>query len=171
MTRKIKDLTPQEVLALAIRIEQANALRLRNFAFAFQNYDKEVSERFEELAAEEDSHEKWLRTRFAKMFKGPLPPAEDLDVEGMAEVTEWDDSEYLVFDSLRADHVYHLAMKAEKKAESFYQRAKRSTKDKGLAKLFEELAEMEAGHTGWLAEKIEARPITGMRKILYRLKP
>ncbi len=171
MTRKIKDLTPQEVLALAIRIEQANALRLRNFAFAFQNYDKNVSGQFEELAGEEDSHEKWLQARYKKMFKGPLPLVDDLEVEGIADAMEWDDSEYLVFDSLRADHVYHLAMKAEKKAKSFYEKAQKTTKDKGLAKLFEELAQMEEGHTGWLAEKIEARPVTGVRKMLYLLKP
>ena len=171
MTRKIEDLTPQEILALAIRIEQANALRLRNFAFAFQNHDPEISKRFEALAAEEDQHENWLQTRFKNLFKKPLPPVDDLDWGEMADAIEWDDSEYLVFDNLTADHIYHLAMKAEGRAMAFYQRAQKAAKDKRLAKLFGELAEMEKNHTGWLAEKIEERPLGPVRRVLGLLRP
>ena len=166
MARKIKDLTPREVLALAVRLEQANALRLRNFALAFQKQDPGTSARFDQLAREEDLHEEWLQAKYRKMFGSAVPPAENLDVEGLEKALEWDDADYGALEGSRGDRVFRQALEAEQKARNFYLKAKRSAKSKALAKLFAELAEMEQGHTGWLAEKIEAQPVTGFRKVL-----
>jgi rubrerythrin len=165
MTRKIKDLSPKEVLALAIHVEQANGRRLRNFAHAFDGYDQVVADKFNELAAEEDLHEKWLQEKYKKMFKDPLPDVREFDVEEVVEAVEWDDSEHMIFDSLKAENVFQLALNAETGARGFYlQAAQVVAKDKELAKLFQELSGMEDEHVGWLKKHIQDPPEDGKKK-------
>lgn len=156
MTRKIKDLSPEEILALAIHVEQANGRRLRNFAHAFDGYDQAVADKFTDLASEEDLHEKWLQEKFKKMFKGPLPEVREFDVEEVIEAVEWDDSEHQIFDSLKADDVFKLALNAETSARTFYEKAALAVrKDKELTKLFKELSGMEDDHAVWLKKRIQ----------------
>ncbi|HJT24874.1 MAG TPA: ferritin family protein [bacterium] len=154
MTRKINELSPKEILALAIHIEQANKNRLRNFAHAFSGYDQEVEGKFNELAEEEGFHEAWLQQKFEKMFKGPVPKVTEFDVEEVVEAVEWDDSEHQIFDSLKAENVYRLALDAENGARNFYQVAIKTVKEKSLVKLFKELAGMENDHVEWLKKRI-----------------
>lgn len=154
MTRKISELSPKEVLALAIHIEQANKKRLLNFANAFTGYDDQVEKKFNELAEEEGLHEAWLQQKFKKMFKGSVPKVTEFDVEEVVEAVEWDDSEHQIFDSLKAENVFRLALDAENAARNFYQVAIRTVKDKSLTKLFKELAGMENDHVEWLKKHI-----------------
>ena len=156
MTRKIQELSPKEALALAIHVEQANGRRLKNFAHAFDGYDQTVADKFIELAAEEELHEKWLQEKFKKLFEGPLPDVREFDVEEVIEAVEWDDSEHQIFDSLKADDVFKLALEAEDSAKAFYQKAAQVvSKEKELAKLFGELSAMEDDHAGWLKKRIQ----------------
>lgn len=164
MTRKISELSSKEVLALAIHIEVANKNRLRNFAHAFTGYDDDVEQKFNELAEEEGMHESWLQQKFKKMFKGPVPKVGEFDVEEVVEAVEWDDSEHLIFDSLKAENVYRLALDAENGARNFYQVAVKTVKDKSLIKLFKELAGMEDDHVGWLKKKLGISAPKGKKK-------
>ncbi len=155
MTRKISELSPKEVLALAVRIEQANGKLMRNFAGAFLSYDKNAAEKFLELAEEEDLHEAWLTEKFKRRFKGLIPPINEFDVEGVKEVIEWDEPKSLIVDGVEADKVYQLALEAENRARLFYQEAGTVAADKSLMLLFRQLAKMENDHAGWLEEKIQ----------------
>ncbi|HEY5037986.1 MAG TPA: ferritin family protein [bacterium] len=155
MTRKLEELTPKEVLALAISIEQSNGKALHNFAEMFDGYDQEVSKNFEEMSVEEGHHEQLLLQKFKKLFKGPIPEITNFDVEEVVEAIDLDDSEHLIFDSLKAKQVYQLAYEAEKRARSFYEKAMKTVKNKELASLFKELAEMEGDHATWLEIKIK----------------
>jgi rubrerythrin len=155
MIRKLQDLSPKEMLALAISIEQSNQKALRNFSGMFDGYDSEVSRNFEEMAVEEGRHEDILQQKFEKKFKGPVPEITNFDVEEVVEAVDMDDSEHLIFDSLKARQVYQLAYEAEKRAKSFYEKAVKTVKDQELASLFKELAAMEGDHAAWLEKKIK----------------
>jgi rubrerythrin len=154
MSRTLETLSPKEVLALAIHVEQANATRFRTFADVFQGYDAEVANRFLELAAEEDHHEALLAAQFQKSFGGSLPPLEQVDISDVVEAVDLDDGEPLIFDTLKPRHVYELALKAELGAQDFYRKAIAKAGDPALAALYRELAEMETGHASFLEEKL-----------------
>lgn len=154
MTRKIEELAPKEVLALAISIEQANQKALRNFSEMFEGYDTEVSRNFEEMAVEEASHEEMLQQMFKKKYKGTAPKVDSFDIEGVVEAVDLDDSEFLIFDSFKAQQVYQTCWEAERRAKEFYLKAMKSVKDVELVKLFNRLAEMEEEHAGWLEKKL-----------------
>ena len=155
MTRKLEDLSPKEMLALAISIEQSNQKALHNFSEMFNGYDDEVSKNFAEMSVEEGRHEQILLAKFKKMFKGPVPEISNFDVEEVVEAIDFDDSEHLIFDSLKAKQVYQLAYEAEKRAKAFYEKAMKSVKNKEMAVLFKELAAMEGDHAKWLENKIK----------------
>ncbi len=155
MKRKLQDLSPKEVLALAISIERSNQKALHNFSEMFDGYDDEVSRNFEEMSQEESSHEELLQSKFQKLFKGPVPEVDNFDVEEVVEAFDMDDSEHLIFDSLKAKQVYQLAYEAEKRAKSFYEKAMKTVNDKELASLFKDLAALEGDHASWLEKKIK----------------
>ena len=154
MKRKIEELQPQELLALAIAIEQANQKTLRGYAEMFAGRDEEVSKNFEEMSEEEARHEEYLQQKFAKMFKGPLPAVEHFDMDEVMEKVDLDDSEHLILDSHHPQRVFLQVLEAEKKAKDFYLVASRTVKDHVLANLFHELAEMEGDHAEWLEMKL-----------------
>jgi len=154
LTRKISELSPKEVLALAIHIESANKIRLQNFANAFSGYDGDVAEKFNELAEEEGLHEAWLRQKFKALFKGAVPKIDQSDIQEVVEAVDWDESEQQIFDSLKAENVYRMALDAENEARNFYQVAIKTVKNPSLAKLFKELAGMENDHVEWLKKRI-----------------
>jgi rubrerythrin len=154
MSRTFESLSPMEVLALAIHLEQSNSRRFRTFAEVFQGYDPEVAKRFEELAAEEDLHEQLLDAQFRKSFGGALPPLDQVDIADVVEAVDLDDGEHLIFDTLKPRRVYELALKAELGAQDFYRRAIEKAGDATLAALYRQLAEMETGHASFLEEKL-----------------
>ena len=154
MTRKIEELEPKEVLALAISIEQANQKALRNFSEMFDGYDAEVSRNFEEMALEEARHEEMLQQMFKKKYKGPVPAMDSFAIEGVVEAVDLDDSEFLIFDSFKAQQVYQACWGAERRARDFYLKAMKSVKDVEMANLFHDLAEMEEEHSDWLEKKL-----------------
>src|SRR5579859_7063230 len=155
MTRKLQDLSPKEVLSLAIYIEQSNQKALRNFSEMFDGYDDKVSKNFEEMAVEEGRHEEILQQKFKKMFKGSVPEVTNFEVDEVVEAFDMDDSEHLIFDSLKAKHVYQLAYEAEKRAKNFYEKAAQTVKDKEIAAKFKDLAALEGDHAAWLEDKIK----------------
>lgn len=154
MSRSFESLSPLEVLALAVNVEQANARRFRAFADVFQGYDAAVAARFQELAVEEDEHESLLTAQFRKRFGDVIPVVEEVEVEGVIESVDVDDAEHLIFASLEPTRVYELALRAERGAQEFYKRAMAESTDEALSTLYRELAEMEDDHAAWLETKL-----------------
>ncbi|HUO56790.1 MAG TPA: ferritin family protein [bacterium] len=153
MKRKIQDLSPQELFALAIFIEQTNQKILREYAEAFDGYDEEVAKNFEEMSEEESRHEEFLRQKYGKMFKEPIPPLRNFDVD---EVVGSVGLEGLGghFGSYQANQILQMARLAEQKAKQFYVDASKTVKDHVLANIFHEFAEMEGDHAEWLELKL-----------------
>ncbi len=154
MTRPFESLSSREVLALAIHVERANAERFRTFAYVFRKYDEEVAARFEELALEEERHEEILLGWFHARFGKEIPQVREVDVKGVIESVDMDESEHLIFDSLEPKRVYELAHGAEVGARRFYLDAAKLSSDPDLADLYQELAVLEEGHASWLEEKL-----------------
>jgi rubrerythrin len=170
MSRTFESLSPLEVLALAVNVEQANARRFRAFADVFQGYDAAVAARFQELAVEEDEHESLLTAQFRKRFGEVIPVVDEVEVEGVIESVDVDDAEHLIFSSLEPTRVYELALRAERGAQEFYKRAMARTTDEALSTLYRELAEMEDDHAGWLEEKLRTLGTAG-KDVSKRAKP
>lgn len=157
MTRPVESLKPVEVVALAIHVERANASRLRAFRDAFRGYDDAVAARFGELAAEEDQHEALLVARFRTQFGHEIPRVDEAEVDGVIESVDLDDGEHHLFDSLKPERVFELALRAEKGAQEFYRRAAACASDANLARLFQELGAMEDEHVAWLLRQGQSR--------------
>jgi rubrerythrin len=154
MARPFESLSPREVLALAVHVERANARRFRAFAHVFHGFDEAVMARFEELAGEEDEHEALLVNQFRSRFGSTIDQIEDVSVEGVIESADLDDPEVFIFDNLVPDHVYRLALRAERGAQEFYRRAIHKAGDPELKALYDELSQMEEAHAGWLEQKL-----------------
>ena len=161
--RKFTELTPMEVLALAIQIEEANVRRFTAFAVTFRGYDNEVMARFVELSTEEEKHAEQLLAIFKKRFGDQIPVIDEWDVDLVIESMDLDDSEHLIFDSLKPRQVYELALKCEMGAKKFYLQAAATTKDEELKKVFHDLSEAEGDHADWLCKRLEEMEKTGGR--------
>lgn len=154
--RRFETLGPAEVLGLAVGIERANARRFRAFASTFRGYDEAVARRFEELAAEEEAHERVLAEAFGRHFGGPIPVVDESDVDVVVESHDLDDAEHQIFDDFRPVRCYELALRAERAARAFYRRAAAAAADPFLQKLYEDLAAFEADHEAWCEARIRA---------------
>ena len=159
--RSFGDLSPREIFALAIHIEQANTRRFRAFADVFRGYDEEVARRFEELAREEENHEWQLTEEFRRHFGESIPALDESDVDGVIESPDLDDAEHQIFDSLAPLRVYELGLQAEQEARAFYLRAAAACQDPQLASFYRDFADMENDHAAWFEQKIRAAKAGG----------
>lgn len=155
MSRKISELKPEEILALAIHLERANGRHLRLFADAFEGRDPEAAQKFRELAAEENRHEEWLLEKFKRRFTGPVPSVGEFDVEGVMEILQWEAQGENFYEDLKGSKIFQLALESENRARKFYQDAVPLTNDKSVSLLFRVLAAMEQDHVDWLVKKIK----------------
>lgn len=156
MKTKIQELSPKEVLSLAIFVERSNYHSLNAFAQFFEGNDEyEIAARFKELAQEELGHEKLLTRRYEELFGGGTPEPVDFqfgDGERDALLNVFRDKQNGFFDKARK--VYELALIGEKRARDFYQEAADTATLKELKLLFSQLVLMEENHSYWLEEKV-----------------
>lgn len=154
--RRFEELSPQQVMALAIDIERGNARRFRTFAEVFEGYDQQVAERFVELAEEEDCHEQALLQTFRKQFGDAIPSVAEDDVDVVIEAFDLVDAEQQIFDAMQPMQVYELALRSEKLAHDFYDRAAVSCGAPQLVEMYRQLADMEDDHVSWFEDKIRS---------------
>ncbi len=157
MTRKIHELTPQELLTLAISLERSNFLSLKAFSQYFEGrHELDTAFKFIELASEEIEHEALLLKKYEALY-GTSPSLEvqvDLDeAEKKFHLEFMKDAKFDEFD--RAQKVFELALIAENRAKDYYRRASMAAQNQDLAGLFNSLGEMESDHVGWLEKKIQ----------------
>lgn len=144
--RKIATLKPEEVLRLAISVEDRNEKVYKEYATIFEDEHPEASGIFAQMAGEEREHGQMLRTFYAKKFGHP--PTQDF-LEEIAEPVEapmLPDSEVFIYRDMSPDHAFDVAKKTEILAQNFYDDLSKTTKDPELQKLYTELAEIEKGH-------------------------
>ncbi len=154
--RHFRDLRPDEVLMLAIDVEQVNATRLRNFVDMFADYAPEAAGIFAEMAAEEDVHRSQLESLYRQRY-GPIQGTLAQDqVPEVVEAHDLDDAEHQIFDSLSVGRALEIVLKAECQAQDFYRLAAEQAGEPHLQALFQELSGLESSHVQRVEERLRA---------------
>ncbi len=151
----LNDLSPDEVLMVAIDVEVVNGNRLRDFAARFADTSADTATLFSGMASEEDQHRDQLREIYKQRYgDNPQTVGED-DVHEVIEETELPE-DVGVFDSLTLRQALEMVLEAEIKAQGFYREAAKKSEDAGLRALFQELGDFEGNHVHWIEARLEA---------------
>ena len=149
--KRFKDLSEQEILALAISSEEDDARIYRGYAEHLRSDFSNSSIIFDEMAAEEDGHRQRLIDLHQKRFGAVIPLIRREHVSGFyARRPVWL-VENLALDTIRAE-----AHAMESEAARFYHAAAARTSDAATRKLLGDLAAAEAGHQR-TATQLEAK--------------
>jgi rubrerythrin len=139
--RRFRDLSEQEVLALAIASEEDDARIYRSYAERLRTDYAGSAALFDGMAAEEDRHRQRLIALYRARFGEVIPLIRREHVAGYyARRPVWL-SQTLSLDTIRAE-----ARAMERAAQDFYTRAAARTRDAATRKLLGDLAAAEAGH-------------------------
>lgn len=149
--RRFKDLSEQEVLALAIASEEEDARIYRSFAHHLRAEYPDSAAIFDGMAAEEDEHRRRLLDLHKSRFGDHLPLIRREHVAGFYSRKPVWLTENLSLDQIRAE-----AAAMERAAEAFYQKAAAQSQDADTRALLGDLAAAEAGHVE-SATELEAR--------------
>ncbi len=146
--RSFKSLNEQEILALAISLEEEDARIFDDFADGLQASYPAQAEEFRRLRAEEDSHRHRLLDLYRKKFGEHIPLIRRQDVKGfVSRPPVW------LVRPLGLDAVRKQTELMELETERFYEKAAQRATDAGIRQLLGDLAEEERKH-GRIAEVI-----------------
>ena len=139
--RRFRDLTEQEVLALAISSEEDDARIYRQYAERLRGDYPASAAVFDGMAAEEDEHRRLLIDLHTDRFGSVIPLIRREHVSGYyARRPVW------LIENLSLERIREEAAGMERDAERFYRAAAARTTDAATRKLLGDLAAAEAGH-------------------------
>ena len=156
--KSFADLTPREILAVAISSEEEDARIYMAFAEDLRERYPASAQVFEQMAEEETSHRHMLLEMFESRFGKNLPPIRREDVKGFLKRRPIWLTSNLPLETIRKE-----AETMEFQAARFYQRAAEQTTDVDVRKLLGDLAEVEKGHENH-AHELEASLLTDQAK-------
>lgn len=152
--KRFRDLSEQEILALAISSEEDDARIYRGYAETLRADYPDSAKVFEGMAAEEDTHRKRLIDLHRSRFGETIPLIRREHVAGYYNRRPVWLVENLGIEKIRAE-----AEAMEREAEQFYLKAAARTQDAATRKLLGDLAAAEAGHQR-TAEYLEAEHLS-----------
>jgi len=139
--RQFKDLSEQEVLALAISSEEDDARIYRSYAEMLRADYPDTAQVFDGMAREEDGHRQALISAHRMRFGEVIPLIRREHVAGFyARRPVW------LMQNLGLERIREEAEVMERDAERFYLEAAKRSSDAGTRKLLGDLAAAEAGH-------------------------
>lgn len=139
--KRFSDLTEQEILALAISLEEEDARVYRDFSFALTDTFPATAEVFREMAKIETSHRRRLFEVYQAKFGDHIPLIRPQDVKGFVDRTPpW----YLKQKGVEAMREHAALLELE--TGRFYQQALHRTHDASIRKLLGDLAYEEQHH-------------------------
>jgi len=141
-------LTEQEVLALAISLEEEDARIYEDFADGLRENYPEQATKFREMRHEEDGHRHRLLELYKSRFGDHVPHIRRQDVRGFV-----DRKPVWLVRPLGLKTVQKTAETMEVETKRFYEAAARRTTDAGIRQLLGDLAEEERNHAH-VAEEI-----------------
>ncbi|GAA6191222.1 iron exporter MbfA [Phaeobacter sp. NW0010-22] len=148
--KRFRDLSEQEVLALAISSEEDDARIYRGYAETLRADFPATAKIFDGMAAEEDTHRARLIALHESRFGHVIPLIRREHVAGYyARRPIW------LVENLGIDRIRNEAEAMERDAERFYLAAAARTTDSATRKLLGDLAAAEAGHQNTAAELSE----------------
>jgi rubrerythrin len=154
MAKRFKDLSEQEILALAISSEEDDSRIYGDIAEGLKQDYPATSKVFAEMQAEEQEHRRGLTELYRQRFGDHIPLIRRQDVKGfVSRRPVW------LIRPLGINTVRNLAETMEMETRRFYEQAARRVTDVSTRKLLTDLAEAEAKHTVF-AESLEQRILT-----------
>jgi rubrerythrin len=148
--RQFKNLSEQEVLALAISSEEDDGRIYRWYAQRLRPSYPQSVRVFEEMAAEEDAHRASLTDEHRRRFGDVVPLIRREHVAGFySRKPVW------LISNLGPARMREEAARMEMEAREFYQRAAQRTTDAGTRQLLNRLAAAESGHERVWQELVE----------------
>ena len=140
--RRFRDLSEQEVLALAISSEEDDARIYRSYAEHLRADFPSSAAVFDGMALEEDGHRRALIDLHTARFGDVIPLIRREHVSGFyARRPVW------LIENLLLDRIRDEAKQMERDAARFYTSAAAATTDAATRKLLGDLAAAEAGHS------------------------
>ena len=140
--RRFRDLSEQDILALAISSEEDDARIYRSYAARLRKDYSATAAIFDGMAAEEDSHRKRLIDAHVIRFGEVIPLIRREHVAGYyARKPVW------LMETLSLDQIRAESEAMERQAQRFYEQASQRTQDASTRKLLGDLAAAEAAHT------------------------
>ncbi len=154
MARNFRDLSEQEILALAISLEEEHGRIYADFADGLRQSYPSTASMFEEMAAEEGRHRNSLFDTYRRRFGDHIPLIRRQDVKGFVQHRPiW------LARPLRIAAVRKQAETMELETRRFYEHAARQVTDAAVRKLLDDLAEIERKHVA-LAGSLEEKHLT-----------
>ena len=149
--RRFRDLSEQEVLALAISSEEDDGRIYRQYAERLRPDAPASAAIFDGMATEEDDHRRRLIDLHKRRFGEMIPLIRREHVSGYyARRPVW------LVETLSLDTMRGEAEAMERQAETFYRAAAARTQDADTRKLLGDLAVAEAGHSDKAAKLEDA---------------
>jgi rubrerythrin len=139
--RQFKNLSEQEVLALAISSEEDDAQIYRWYAQRLRTDYPQSAQLFDDMAREEDSHRAALIDEHRRRFGEAIPLIRREHVAGF-----YNRKPVWLIQNLGPDRIREEAARMELEALEFYQRAAQRTSDARTRELLDRLAAVESGH-------------------------
>jgi rubrerythrin len=153
MTRRFKDLTEREILALAISLEEEDERVYGDFVDGLREQYPATAKIFEEMQAEEAGHRQSLIAMYQQRFGDHIPLIRRQDVSGFVHRRPvW------LVRPLGIKTVRHETAIMELETRRFYERALQQTTDAPIRKLLGDLAETERRHYA-KAESLEEQHV------------
>lgn len=152
--KRFRDLSEQEILALAISSEEDDARIYRGYAETLRSDYPESAQIFEGMALEEDRHRQRLIDLHRNRFGDVIPLIRREHVAGY-----YNRRPVWLVENLGLERIRAEAEAMEREAEHFYLKAAASTQDASTRKLLGDLAAAEAGHQA-TAEDLETKHLT-----------
>jgi rubrerythrin len=154
MAKNFKDLTEQEILALAISNEETDGRVYADFAARLKANYPATAQVFKEMEAEEENHRRQLIDEYRRRFGDHIPLIRREDVRGfVSRKPVW------LTQTLGIDTVRHYAETMESETQHFYERAAARANDAATRKLLGDLAEAERNHVV-LADELQQEHLT-----------
>lgn len=139
--RQFRNLSEQEVLALAISSEEDDARIYRWYAERLRGDYARSARAFDEMAAEEDTHRDSLIEEHRRRFGNVIPLIRREHVAGF-----YHRRPVWLIKNLGLERIRDEVVRMEVEARDFYQRAAQRTSDAGTRELLDRLAAVESGH-------------------------
>ena len=139
--KAFSELSPREILAVAIASEEEDARIYMTFADDLRDRYPGSAKVFDEMAEEETNHRRQLLEIYESRFGPKLPPIRREDVKGFLKRRPIWLTSNLPLDTIRKE-----AEAMEFQAARFYEKAATMTTDVEVRKLLGDLAEVEQSH-------------------------
>jgi rubrerythrin len=154
MAKNFKDLSEQEILALAISNEETDGRIYADFAARLKADYPATAQIFKEMETEEENHRRQLIDEYRRRFGDHIPLIRREDVRGfVSRKPVW------LTQSLGIDTVRRYAETMESETQHFYERSAARVSDASTRKLLGDLAEAERKHVV-LADELQQEHLT-----------